>query len=598
MAKLSEFFRSLLESFGRFPMIIRGEEIITYREFLERINQLSHAMLDLGIARNDNIGLAEYNTPAFLEITAAAWMIAARAVPLNFRFKEWELKYIIDDAEMSALFFNQDLLERVSNIKPELKTVRNYVVIGEAREEGMLNYRELMQSRPRTQPHIPWEDLSDQDIVVLMYTGGTTGYPKGVVYRHDQILSAPLEAMITTMAEGFQALSKAPPSVFQGLQRMLRIPGLARALPRILAWPATKKAAIWVGRRSGSFIANSPLPVLKAFLKLMAILTGGKVIMLHASPLMHAWAYNHAIFGMIGGFTNVFLTGKGFDVVEALETIERRKVNVLIAVGDGQCRPIVEELERAKEEGKRYNLDSLMVVLSSGMALSVDVKKKMLEYMPQLIILDTYASSEGHYMAMIPYTAGDHDIQKTVFKVSDTTKVLNEEGREVKPGEIGEIAVMRQNIGSSEYFKDPEKSARTYRTIGGRKVIFTGDMATVDEEGRIHLIGRGSGCINTGGEKVFPEEVEEVLNRHPKVEIAGVTSVPHERWGEAVTAVVQLSPGETASEEEIISWCKEYLADYKAPKYVIFTEEMPRLITGKVHYREIKKLVYEKMGIV
>jgi acyl-coenzyme A synthetase/AMP-(fatty) acid ligase len=267
---------------------------------------------------------------------------------------------------------------------------------------------------------------------------------------------------------------------------------------------------------------------------------------------------------------------------------------VLVAVGDGQCRPMADELDRAEAEGRSYDLSSLAVILTSGMALSVDVKERLFRHLPKLVILDVLASTEGHYISITPYTAADRELGKTVFKVSETVKVLNEEGVEVSAGEVGEVAVARQHQGSSGYFHDAEKSARTYRKVGDSTYIFTGDMGMVDERGHIHLIGRGSGCINTGGEKVFPEEVEEVLNQHPAVELSGVTSVPHQRWGEAVTAVIQLEEGSEASEEELKAFCKERLADYKAPKYVIYVDELPRLITGKVHYRELKKLVSEK----
>jgi fatty-acyl-CoA synthase len=600
MANFDQFFTCIMETFARHPAIIYGERVITYGELHERVNKLARAMLEMGVKKNDNVGLCEHNTPEFLEVTAAAWKIAARAVSINYRFKEWELKYVIDDAEMSVLFFAEDVAERFKNIRPDLETVKNYVVMGargEHREPDMLYYEDLFKGKPATAPELPWSHFVGDDIVVIMYTGGTTGYPKGVVYRHDQVLSAPLEAMITSLAGGLSELSKAPDVIWQRAQKNLHIPGTARLLPKMLASPISRKILVGVGKGAGPFVLKSPQPVLKANFKLLSKLLGGRVRMLLASPMMHAWAYNHAIIGMIGGFTSVFLTGRGFDPVEALETIERRKINVMIAIGDGQCRPLVEELDKAAAEGRKYDLSSLMVLLSSGMALSVDVKKKLLEHMPHLIIFDTLASSEGHYMTIIPYTSSATDIQKTVFKVTETTKVINEKGEEVAVGDLGEIAILRTHQGSSEYFKDPKKSAKTYRVINGRPMIFTGDMATIDDEGRIHLIGRGSGCINTGGEKVFPEEVEDVLNKHPKVEISGITSVPHERWGSAVAAVVEMTPGESMEEAEVVSWCKEYLADYKAPKYVVFVDELPRLITGKVHYREIQKLVEEKLGI-
>lgn len=594
MTDFAGFYRDILTAFAAYPAIIHGDRTITYRELDERTDQLANALLALGVRRDENIGIAEYNTPAFLEVVAAAWKITARAVTLNFKFKEWELKHVIEDADMHTVIFNEDIADRMINLRPELPGVRNYVIIGERRVEGMLNYEEIVGRAPRSRPSPPWEGFRDDDIVVIMYTGGTTGYPKGVIYTHDQVLSAPLEAMIRNFAGGLADLSRAPRQVFEGIERTLHIPGAARALPWLLSRKATRKVLTAAGKKAGPFIKMAPDPVMRALLRLTAKLTGGKIRMVLASPMMHAWAYNHALIGMIGGFTSIMLPSKSFDVLELLEAIEKHRANVLVAVGDGQCRPFADELDRAAEEGRRYDLSSLLVILSSGMALSVDVKRRLLDHLPQLIILDVLASTEGHYISVTPYTAADRELEKTVFRVSDMVKVITEDGAEARPGEIGEVAVAREHQGSSGYYRDAEKTARTYRRVGGKTYIFTGDMAMVDERGHIHLIGRGSGCINTGGEKVFPEEVEEVINRHPAVELSGVTSVPHPRWGEAVTAVIQLKPGASLTDQEIISWCKERLADYKAPKYVLFVEELPRLITGKVHYREIKRMVSEK----
>ena len=594
MADFEQFYRAILKSFAPYPVIIYGDRTITYGEFDERSNRLAHAMLELGIGRDENMGIAEYNTPPFLEVTTAAWKITSRAITLNFKFKEWELKHVIEDAGMTAVFFNEDMCDRMINLRPELPGVKHYVIIGERRVEGMLNYDDLFAGRPTTAPELAWDTFHGDDTVVLMYTGGTTGYPKGVIYTHDQVLRAPLEAMIRNLAGGLKDISKAPPSMFEAIEAKVRIPGTARFIPWLLSRETTRKVVSAIGKHAGTFIEKSPYFVVRAFLGMNAKLAGGKVRMLLASPMMHAWAYNHAIIGMIGGFTSVLLPSKAFNVVEMLQTIESSRANVLVAVGDGQCRPLADELDRAEEEGRSYDLSSLAVVLTSGMALSVDVKERLFHHLPKLDILDVLASTEGHYISITPYTAADRDLAKTVFKVSEMVKVLDEDGREVSAGEVGEVAVAREHQGSSAYLHDAEKSARTYRKIGGRTYTFTGDMGMVDERGHIHLIGRGSGCINTGGEKVFPEEVEEIINQHPAVELSGVTSVPHQRWGEAVTAVIQLNAGMEVGEEELRSFCKEKLADYKAPKYVIFVDELPRLITGKVHYRELKKMVSEK----
>jgi acyl-CoA synthetase (AMP-forming)/AMP-acid ligase II len=594
MTDFNRFYDAILKSFARYPVMIYGDRTITYGEFDEQTNRLAHALLELGIKRDQNIGIAEYNTPAFLEVTTAAWKITARAITLNFKFKDWELKHVIEDAGMTAVFFNEDLADRMINLRPELPGVEHFVIIGERKVEGMLNYSDLFRSRPSTHPDPPWDTFRNDDIVVLMYTGGTTGYPKGVIYTHDQVLSAPLEAMIRNLAGGLKDMAQAPPSVFEGIEKSVKIPGTARFLPWLLSRDATRRVVSTMGKHAGPFLEKSPYIVVRALLAVTARLSGGKVRMLLASPMMHAWAYNHAIIGMIGGFTSVLLPSKAFDVEEMLETIGKTRANVLVAVGDGQCRPMADELDRAEAEGRSYDLRSLAVILTSGMALSVDVKERLFHHLPKLLILDVLASTEGHYISITPYTAADRELAKTVFKVSETVKVLDEEGREVRSGEVGEVAVAREHQGSTGYFHDAEKSARTYRQVAGRTYIFTGDMGMVDERGHIHLIGRGSGCINTGGEKVFPEEVEEVINQHPGVELSGVTSVPHQRWGEAVTAVIQLKPGMELGEDEVKSFCKERLADYKAPKYVIFTDELPRLITGKVHYRELKKMVNEK----
>lgn len=594
MTDFNHFYQDIMKSFAAYPVIVYGDRNITYGEFDKQTNRVANGLLEMGVSRDDNIGIAEYNTPAFLEVTAGAWKAVARAVTLNFRFKEWELKHVIEDAAMTMLFFNEDIADRIINLRPELNTVKHYVIIGERRVDGMLNYDDFLGGKSPSSPNPPWENFNHDDIVVLMYTGGTTGHPKGVIYTHDQILSAPLEAMIRNLAGGLKDLAKAPPEVFEGIQKNLGIPGLAKALPWLASKDLARRVVASAGKHAGPFLEKAPDPVVRAILSILARTTGGKVRMLLASPMMHAWAYNHALIGMIGGFTSILLPSKGFDIKEMLTTMENQRANVLVAVGDGQCRPMADELDRAEQEGRHYDLRSLMVILSSGMALSIDVKRRLLKHLPQLIILDVLASTEGHYISITPYTAADQELGKTVFKVSETVKVLDEDGNQVEPEGVGEVVVAREHQGSSGYYGDAEKSARTYRKVSGKGYIFTGDMATVDEKGHIHLIGRGSGCINTGGEKVFPEEVEEILNQHPAIELSGVTSVPHERWGEAVTAVVQLREGEPADEGEIVGWCKERLADYKAPKYVLFVDDMPRLITGKVHYREIKQMVLIK----
>jgi acyl-CoA synthetase (AMP-forming)/AMP-acid ligase II len=277
MADFNHLMLDVLKCFAKYPFLYYGDRMITYGEFDLTTNKLAHALLDLGVKRGSNIGIAEYNTPAFLEVTAAAWKVTTRAVTINFKFKEWELKHVIEDAGMTVVFFNEDIADRMINLRPELPNVKHYVIIGERRVEGMLNYSDLFKDRPSTLPDTGWEGFKSNDIVVLMYTGGTTGYPKGVIYTHDQLLSGPLEAMLCNFAAGMGDLANAPVEIFQGMQRALKIPGTARAIPWILSRDVTRRALSAAGKNAGPFFLKSSDRVICFIFSILARLMGGKV---------------------------------------------------------------------------------------------------------------------------------------------------------------------------------------------------------------------------------------------------------------------------------------------------------------------------------
>jgi acyl-CoA synthetase (AMP-forming)/AMP-acid ligase II len=317
-------------------------------------------------------------------------------------------------------------------------------------------------------------------------------------------------------------------------------------------------------------------------------LMGGRFRAGFVSPFMHAWAYAIHLSILRSGGTVVIPAGTSFNAEDALEMIESKRVNFLTAIGDANLRPMVDALER-----KKYDMQSLFGIIASGMYTSPDVKRRLFEQIPHLLLLDVFISSEISHGAFRIYTAADKELQKATFKTTDSIKVLDPETCEpVKPGETGEVARRTESLPEG-YYKDKEKTNELIREINGEHWLFSGDMAMLDKDGYFHFVGRGSECINTGGEKVYPEEVEEVIKRHSKVENAGVTGVPDEKWGEAVTAIVQLKKGEKAGESEIIDFCRDRMAGYKKPKHVIFVEELPTTTIGKAWYKELRKLVEE-----
>jgi fatty-acyl-CoA synthase len=304
---------------------------------------------------------------------------------------------------------------------------------------------------------------------------------------------------------------------------------------------------------------------------------------LAAAPLMHGTSAIASIGALLAGGAAVTVGSRHLDAVELLAAVARHRVTNLTIVGDAFAKPIVAELEAAEDRGEPYDLSSLRIIVSSGVIWSQPVKDALLAR-ADVALADLLGSSEGVGMANSVATRR-RAAETARFKLGDHARVFTEDGREVQPGsgEQGLVAVGGPiPIG---YYKDPDKSAGTFRTFGGQVWSVPGDWATIDADGTIRLLGRGSVCINTAGEKVYPEEVEETLKLHPAVADVNVVGVPDEKWGQAVTAVVSLEPGATASAEELREHCRETLAGYKCPKMITFVDEVRRGPNGKADYR-------------
>ena len=307
---------------------------------------------------------------------------------------------------------------------------------------------------------------------------------------------------------------------------------------------------------------------------------------LPAAPLMHGTGLFNALTTLSAGGSIVTLAGRHFDPIELLDTVQEHRVKSLTIVGDAFGRPILRALDA---EPGRWDVSSLRVIISSGVMWSQETKQGLLRHNDRLILVDALGSSEAIGMASSATTA-DAEATPATFQLAPNTRVIAEDETDVAPGSGVRGLVAMSGPMPLGYYKDPEKSAATFRTIDGVRYTIPGDWATVDADGTVRLLGRGSQCINTGGEKVYPEEVEEVLKLHPSVADAAVVGVPDERFGEAVRALVEPAPGAAVDQAVLIDHVKERLAAYKAPKRVISVPSINRAPNGKLDYATLKEL--------
>ncbi|MGH8919236.1 MAG: AMP-binding protein, partial [Actinomycetes bacterium] len=366
------------------------------------------------------------------------------------------------------------------------------------------------------------------DDLLLVYTGGTTGMPKGVMWRQDD-----LWAILNRTGE----LRYPEDGSTDDVRRVLEAP-LRHPWPRLLPGP----------------------------------------------PLMHGTALFTAFSVLNSGGSIVLSETRSFSAPDMLDTISREGVTQISIVGDAFARPLLAELDANPD---RYDLSALWLIVSSGVMWSAEVRAGLLRHHPGLTLVDSLGSSEA--LGMGRSTSGKGSTPGTAgFQLSPETRVLAEDGSQVEPGSGRRGLVALPGRGPIGYYKDPEKTAGTFRVIDGKRWVIPGDFATVEADGSVRLLGRGSVCINTGGEKVFPEEVEESLKRHPGVRDAVVVGVAHERFGEMVVGVVEPEPGTAPDPVDMIAWVRERLADYKSPRHILLVDTIGRSPSGKVDYQRLK----------
>jgi 3-oxocholest-4-en-26-oate---CoA ligase len=533
----AELWERIADKFPDATAQVQGDRRLSWREFDQRADGLARALLGAGALHEDKVAIYLYNGPEYLETTFACFKAGLVPVNTNYRYVADELVYLWDNADAVAVVFHGTFTSVVDPIRGQLPKVRTWLWVDDGDGEcppWAVPYESVVDAAAE---RVVGSKPRDGDDILMIYTGGTTGMPKGVMWRQDDLIRA-------TCATGLPILLQDPEEVggHDTVIEQIAAPGLP-GLP--------------------------------------------------ACPLMHGTGWFTANIYLTQAGSVVSLVDRKFNVIELLDTIEREGVGALTIVGDAFAKPIVRALD---SEPGRWDLSSLVLISSSGVMWSEPVKEALLRHHPGMFLVDAFSSSEAIGLGQSMSAAGN-EARTARFSLGTSARVISEDGHDVVPGsgEKGRVAVRGHTpIG---YYKDPEKSAATFLTIDGARYSMPGDWATVEPDGTINLLGRGSVCINTGGEKVFPEEVEEVLKEFPTVYDAVVVGVPDDKFGEAITAVVELKPGETLVEADLIDHVKAHLAAFKAPKRVLAVETIGRGANGKVDYARWKGYALDSLGV-
>ncbi len=523
------------------PAVRHGDVVRTWSEYDERAARVAAAYTAAGLGHDSKIGLYLYNGNEYLEAQYAGFKIRGVPVNVNYRYLDEELWYLLDNADAEALVFHASLGDRVARVVDRLPKLKLLVEVADDGEPGQVpgavSYDDLVAEND------PMDRITrDEADLYMLYTGGTTGMPKGVMYA--------IGGMVASFVQsGFPLLQLAPPSDASEI-------------------PALVKQAIADDKQLRS---------------------------IPCAPLMHGTGvWLGAFIPQLAGGEVITLQNRSLDPHEVLRTTQERRATSLVIVGDAFAKPIVRALDEAAERGEPYDTSSLQMIISSGVMWTAEVKQQVLDRIEQAVLLDAMGSSEGAMGMQISMKG--IPIETAKFSQMPQTKVFTDDDRLVEPGsdEIGMVAA-GGNVPLG-YWKDEEKSARTFRVIDGEPYSFPGDLAKVAADGSIILLGRGSQVINTGGEKVYPEEVEEAVKRVDGVQDCLVVGVDDEKFGQAVTAVVSREEGADVDEATIISSVKQQLAGYKAPKHVAFVASVPRAPNGKADYKAAKEHAVAEVG--
>ncbi len=531
---LADLFESVADACPERPALVCDQRRLTFAELDRRANQLANYWQSLGFGKGDHIGLQLRNGSEYIEGMLAAFKIRAVPININYNYVEGELAYIYDNADLVGLVCHRQFLPRVTSVVSDQKKLKSILVVdddsGIELSDDTIAYEPTLAS---TSAERAFGERSGDDLYII-YTGGTTGMPKGVMWRHEDIF-------FSAMGGGDPDNSKGPIKTPEEL----------------------------VERISEMEMAALPTP-----------------------PFMHAAAQWLAMNTLFAGGKLVLPASGEFDAGRILRAVSEEKVILVVIVGDAMAIPLCDELE--KNPGN-YDLSTLFAIASGGALFSPATKNRVIGLLPGRMIIDGLGSSETGAMGnKLSAESGDSDEPR--FMVGDNMIVLDEDDQPIKAGSgvIGRLA--KKGHVPLGYYKAPEKSADTFVEINGERWAIPGDMASVEADGTILLHGRGSTSINTGGEKVFPEEVEAALKAHPAIADTLVVGVPDERWGQIVVALYRSRNDEELTVEQVREFCRGSIAGYKAPRALIRVDEIKRTPAAKADYVWAKEEALARLG--
>ncbi len=522
---------------GDRPAIRHGDDLVSWRDFEARSSRVAGWLAERGIAKDSKVAVLAYNRPEYLEAVFASFKLRAAAVNVNFRYLDDELVEVLADADAEAIVYAAAFAPLVERVRSRLPVLRAFLQLDDAPLlEGATPYEDAATLHAPA----PREERSGED-VFLLYTGGTTGKPRGVMWRHADIIE-------TLAWSAYVLAGMTPPDDAEGVGR----------------------CAVEAGEQD-------KIPVF-----------------LPASPLIHGVALYLSQAALLLGGLVVFLEGRSLDADELWRAVETQRVTQIAIVGDAFARPMVEALEAAESTGRPYDLSSLERVVSSGVAWSDPVKQALVDR-SRAALVDMIGATEGGPFAVSIVPPGGRAAD-CPMRLADRALLIRPDGSLIEPGsdEVGLLAV--HPPAPLGYYKAPELSRRLLQRVAGEDLVVPGDWATVAADGVVTFLGRGSLCINTKGEKVYPEEVEAVLAEHPSVADCNVVGLADERYGEAVVAVVALEPGASEDVAALQSHVRGRLAGYKVPRDIVFVPAIERTPVGKARYAWARGVASDATG--
>ena len=538
----ADIFEGVVDRVPDREAIVHGSTRLTYKELDVRSNKAANALKKLGIKKGSHIGIYAFNCVEWLEIMLGAYKLCAIPININYRYVEEELKYLIDNADMEAIFYHKQFSNKLENIKSHLPLLKDFICIEDNSGEDdvidkSFNFEDLIANEDESRLNV---DRSGDDKYIL-YTGGTTGMPKGVVWR--------MEDVLMTLGGGIDA------------------------------------------------VTGEKYPTPEAFADKCL---QDQTIALALAPFMHGGAQWQSFNSFFSGWKLIINDQVSFDADYVWEVVAKEKVMNLTIMGDAMGRPLCDALPRAIE--KELDLSSLFVLSSTASVFSASIKDTILEYLPNLFLIDAVGSSETGATGVNIHTK-DGKLKDSgggpKFTKPNFSEILNLDTKEVIPPSdtetIGYLA--RKGHVPIAYYKDEEKSKKTFIEVGGVRYSIPGDMAKYEEDGQMTLLGRGSVSINSGGEKIFPEEVEMALKAHPNIFDCLVVGVKDDRWGQKVVAVIQRRENDELSLDDIKDVASKYIASYKMPKEIVFSELIERAPSGKPNYQWAQEFANSKLEI-